>query len=169
MMPWRGRTLLLLRCTIAQQSVCGEIFFKKISGGFPAGQKSGLSGRGCHCCLVRSVKTLLLIATVEEVTARGDDGNASDGECGHHAAIKTITGGGQAALGVRLVGGYRGRGVRLARLLGLGGGLLGLSGLLGGTGLLRSTRLIRGYRVGGKSVLGVGDGHTVTGRKNFLY
>ncbi|WP_346979369.1 hypothetical protein [Collinsella aerofaciens] len=40
-MPWRGRTLLLLRCTIAQQSVCGEIFFEKISAVFPAGQKAG--------------------------------------------------------------------------------------------------------------------------------
>ena len=26
-MPWRGCTSLLLRCTIAQRSVCGEIFF----------------------------------------------------------------------------------------------------------------------------------------------
>lgn len=166
-MPWRGRTLLLLRCTIAQQSVCGEIFFEKISAVFPAGQKGG---RDEPCHPARTSEGLLLVAAIEDITACGDDGNASDGECGHHAAIKTIASGGQVALGVRLVGGYRGRGIRLTRLLGLGGGLLGLSGLLrlaglirgtglfGLTGLLGSAGLIRGDRVGGKGVLGVGDG-----------
>lgn len=126
-----------------------------------------MGGRDEPCHPARTSEELLLVAAIEDITACGDDGNAGDGECSHHAAIKTITGGGQAALGVRLVGGYRGRGIRLTRLLGLGGGLLGLSGLLrllggaglfGLTGLLGSAGLIRGDRVGGKGVLGVGDG-----------
>ena len=148
---------MLLRCTIAQQSACGEIFFEKISGGFPIAQKNG---RVDLRHPARTSEGLLLVAAIEDITACGDDGNASDGECGHHAAIKTIASGGQAALGVRLVGGYRGRGVvRLAGLLRLGSGLLGLSGLLrlrggaglfGLAGLLGSAGLIRGDRVGGK-------------------
>ncbi len=125
-----------------------EIFFEKISTVFPTGQKGGLSGRGDPCRPTRTSEGLLLVAAIEDITACGDDGNASDGEYGHHAAIKTIASGGQAALGVRLVGGYRGRGVvRLAGLLGLGGGLFGLSGLLrllGGAGLLGLAGLLGG-------------------------